>query len=526
MGIVGEVAWTWMAGHPGPIEFAGEDSHQWGPFIGAYTRPIERLQIGDLSLPLAVNCYTGGLSDWPSRLLAAYGASFHTTVIAHTVLAALLITLIYRFLRIHGSAIAAAAAALLLSTDWIFVFFHRTLGGTEVLLQACGLLCLWAVWSRRWAGGRHGLTALALGVGLGLMAKLTFILTLVALALTTFIMRWDKPRLHPPLPDRAWTLVLAATIPLTPLFITWFHHYVAMPIDIPSHDYPKLQFDRVWATLSGEARPARESLSALVSYFGDSSSFLSAAWGADAPKPFSALRLCGWILIIVGSSIAWKDRQGSPRLALTRFCSVLLILQVGIVWLVARDLHHLAVTTPTLMILAGLSLELVAGIITPPKSLVRWGWVLVLACPWLFAGFQSIKETDAALLTIKRPTVSKSGQQGLVELLQENHVQEVVTMDYESAGALDILLPKVNFRHAWLQIAQERTEALPSLILQACGHHMLVITQAPPWTYNLKPQESALVQAAASDDCVPEAVDRLPDGGAVLYAVGPRTDRP
>tara|TARA_B100000530_G_scaffold334846_2_gene285505 strand:- start:397 stop:933 length:537 start_codon:yes stop_codon:yes gene_type:complete len=178
------------------------------------------------------------------------------------------------------------------------------------------------------------------------------------------------------------------------------------------------------------------------------------------------------------------------------------------------------------MILAGLSLELVAGIITPPKSLVRWGWVLVLACPWLFAGFQSIKETDAALLTIKRPTVSKSGQQGLVELLQENHVQEVVTMDYESAGALDILLPKVNFRHAWLQIAQERTEALPSLILQACGHHMLVITQAPPWTYNLKPQESALVQAAASDDCVPEAVDRLPDGGAVLYAVGPRTDRP
>jgi 4-amino-4-deoxy-L-arabinose transferase-like glycosyltransferase len=475
---------------------------------------------------LAINSYTGGLADWPSRFFAASGASLETTMIVHTLLAAVLVILTHRFLRIHGSLIAAAATALLLSTDWIFVFFHRALGGTEVLLQACTLLCLWAVWSRRWAGGRHGLTGLALGIGLGLMAKLTFILTVVALALTTLFMRWDKPRLRPPLPDRPWILALALTLPMIPMFITWIHHHLAMPISIPSHDYPGLQFDRVWATLSGEARPARESLSALVSYFGDSCSFLSAAWQAEAPAAFSLWRVLGWLLVIAGCGIAWRDQHGSPRLALTRFCSVFLLLQIGIIWLVARDLHHLAVTTPTLMILAGLSLEIVAGMITPPKSLARWAWVLLLVCPWMFSGIQSIHTTDGVLTSIERPTVSKSGQQELVRLLQQNNVQRVITMDYETAGALDLLLPHVEFNHAWLRIAQERSSLLPSLVSQACGSHMLVIPNAPSWTYNLKPRESDLVQAAVSDDCVPEVVDHLPDGGAVLYAVGPRTDRP
>jgi hypothetical protein len=526
MGIVGEVAWSWMVGQPGPVEIIGENTHQWGPFIGGYTRPIERLQIGELSLPLAINSYTGGLADWPSRMLAACGATLQTTMIAHTMLAALLIILTHRFLRIHGSKIAASASVILISTDWIFVFFHRVLGGTEVLLQACSLLCLWAVWSRRWAGGRHGLTALALGVGLGLMAKLTFVLTLIALALTALFMRWDKPRLHPPLPDRVWILVLAVVVPLVPLLITWTHHYLAMPINIPSHDYPGLQLDRVWATLSGEARPARESVSALVSYFGDSSSFLSAAWGAEAPKPFSPLRLLGWILVIGGSGIAWKDRHGSPRLALTRFCSMFLVLQVSLIWLVARDLHHLAVTTPTLMILAGLSLEHIAGMVTPPKSMARWVWVSLLVLPWVVSGVQSIQMTDDVLLSIERPTVSKKGQTELVTLLQKNNVRKVVTMDYESAGSLDLLLPNVQFSHAWVRIAQKRTDVLPALISQACGHHMLVITQAPSWIYNLKPRESDLEQAAASDDCVPVVVDRLPDDGAMLYAVGPRKDLP
>ena len=526
MGIVGEVAWSWMVGHPGPVEITGQDAHQWGPFVGGYTRPIEHLEIGSLSLPLAINSYTGGLADWPSRLLAAAGASFETTMILHTSLAAVLLILTHRFLRIHGSLIAASATVLLLSTDWIFVFFHRALGGTEVLLQACSLLCLWAVWSRRWAGGRHGLTGLALGIGLGLMAKLTFILTIVALALTTLLMRWDKPRLRPPLPDRPWILALAVTIPMIPMIITWVHHQLAMPLSIPSHDYPGLQFDRVWATLSGEARPARESISALVSYLGDSCSFLSAAWQAEAPSAFSPWRLLGWLFIVAGWAIAWKDRHGSPRLALTRFCSVFLLLQVSLIWLVARDLHHLAVTTPTLMIVAGLSLELVAGKITPPKSLARWAWVLLLAFPWMVAGVQSLHMTDDVLRSIERPTVTKSGQQQLVTLLQQNKVQKVVTMDYETAGALDLLLPDVEFSHAWLRIAQERKSALPSLVSQACGDHLLVIPKAPSWTYNLKPRESDLVQAAVSDDCVPEVVDRLPDGAAVLYAVGPRTDRP
>ena len=95
-----------------------------------------------------------------------------------------------------------AVAALVLATDWSFLFYKKVLGGTELLLQAAALLCLWALWSRRWGGGRHGLLALGLGVGLGLLAKATFALSLGALVLTALLTRWDRPRLAAPLTEK------------------------------------------------------------------------------------------------------------------------------------------------------------------------------------------------------------------------------------------------------------------------------------------------------------------------------------
>jgi hypothetical protein len=42
-----------------------------GPLVAARTRPVERLVVGDLSLPVAINAYTGGPPDWPARAARA-----------------------------------------------------------------------------------------------------------------------------------------------------------------------------------------------------------------------------------------------------------------------------------------------------------------------------------------------------------------------------------------------------------------------------------------------------------------------
>ena len=524
MGVVGEVAWTWMGGTPNGNLAEALPLHKMGPLTAASTRPMESLQLGELSLPLVVNLYTGGIADWPARLLSPLG--LQATMSFHLLAGALLIGLVHRFVRLHGSSIAANAAALLLATDWIFIFFRRALGGTELLLQAASLLCLWALWSRRWGGGRHGLVALAVGIGLGLAAKLTFILTLLPMGLAALLTRWDKPRLGPPLPDRWGAVALGLVVPLIPMLVAWSHHLIADLQPIASHDHLSTQFERLHAAFNSGPRPPRESLAALTSWIGQPTSFLSAAWGAEAPGWFSPLRFLGWILIGLGTATAWWNRHETPRLALTRFCSVFLVLQVAATWGIARDLHHLAVATPTLMILAGLSLDILAGHWTPPRSPRRGALVLAGCLPWAWVGTTSVMDTDAALLSIDRPTISANGQAAVVEMLRRQDVRRVITLDYESAGAFDLLAPEIQFQHGWTRILDNRPDALSSLLESAAGAHLLVIRESPAWTYNLRPRALDLARAGAQVGVETAVVDRLPDDAAVLYAVGSQTGLP
>ena len=183
VGVVGEVAAPWGLETPPEVVVAWTDAgapvlagdHRAGPLAASQVRPTERLVLGPVSLPLAVNSYTGGPPDWPARAVHALTGSVRAVVALHVTLGALLLVLVHRFLRFHGSDIAAALAALVLATDWSFVFYRKVLGGTEILLQAAALLALWALWSRRWSGGRHGAAAIAVGVGVGLLAKATFV---------------------------------------------------------------------------------------------------------------------------------------------------------------------------------------------------------------------------------------------------------------------------------------------------------------------------------------------------------------
>ncbi|RME26051.1 MAG: hypothetical protein D6798_07485, partial [Deltaproteobacteria bacterium] len=367
MGIVGEVELAWFLGRPPAALVALQPTPTWadgeseptagarvGPLVASQVRPIEGLVLGSVHMPVAVNAYTGGIADWPARIVVRLTGSRRAVIALHVALGGLLIVLVHRFLRFRGTDVAAAIAALFLATDWSFLFYRKVLGGTELLLQAAGLLCLWAIWSRRWGGDRHGLVALGLAVGLGLCAKLTFGLTLVAFSLATLLMRWDRPNMKPPRIEGVAAGLLAVVVCTAPLWITALHHGLAVPTHIPSHDFPQLQLRRVSAALTGGPHPARETLANLWFWLSEPLAFFGPAYGVDGLPGPSPWRIAGLVLVAAGTALGWRDRHHpTPHAALLRFCSVALVLQVGLLWGVARDLHHLAQATPTFAIVAG-----------------------------------------------------------------------------------------------------------------------------------------------------------------------------
>jgi len=539
VGVVGEVALGWSTGRP-PIALVDTDPPRWadgavdgsvghtaGPLVASAVRPLERVRIGSLDLPLAINTYTGGPPDWPARLLYAATGSVAAVTALHVLLGALLILLVHRFVRVHGSDVSAAAAALLLATDWHFVFYKKVLGGTELALQGAVILCLHAAWSRRWGGGRNALLALGLGVGLGLLAKSTFALTLVALGLALALTRWDRPSLRPPRDTQTWKPALAVLVLTAPLWVAAIHRAVApeLPADLRTHDLGGQQWNRVLNALQLGRTPVREELGNIRAWAGSPLAFLSRAYGVEPTSDLlSPLRGLGWLLVGAGALLAWRDRHPTPREALHRLCTVFLLLQVGLLLLVARDLHHLAQAAPTLAVVAGLSLDALAGHWTPPRGPRRAGAVLGLCLPWILAGSLALWQTDALVNRVRVPTFTRGGQAALVSLLRESGAERVVVADYESYGVFETLAPDLRVEHAWPLVARERREATVAVLQHAAGAHLLVPRASAPMTYNLPQGKPALTAAAEAAGVTLEPVGRLSDDAATLYAVRPRTD--
>lgn len=537
VGVVGEVAIGWGLGRP-PAVLVQLDPPLWadgatpptaghalGPLVASQVRPVEGLRLGPLALPLAINVYTGGLADWPARLVYALTASTGAVQVLHLLLGGLLIALVHRFLRFHGSPLSATLAACLLAADAGFQLYRKALGGTELLLQAAGLLCLWSLWSRRWAGGKLALFGLGLGVGLGLVAKATFAITLLALVLTTLIMRWDRPAMRPPLPQRWWSALLPVVVLTLPLAMTWLHHALYVPPDphVHSHDFQGVQLQRVLGFLTGDRAPAREQWANLSYWAGNPFAFLGPAYGAAAPAAWTPWRVVAWVSLLAGAALAWRQRHPSPQEALVRFLSVYLPLQLGLLLLVARDLHHLAQATPTLAILGGLALDRLASVGTPARSLPRARNALLFALPWLGTGIGAAWSADRALASIPSPTFSESGQRAIVELLRGHGVERLVACDYELYGMLELRAPEIQVEHAWAaaSIKSDRDTAITGLLRRAAGAHLLVVRPTAPLIYNLSPSRPTLARLAAAADLELRELAHLPEDAAVLYAVDP-----
>ncbi|MED5370914.1 MAG: hypothetical protein VX899_07880 [Myxococcota bacterium] len=536
VGIVGEVALGWSLPSPPRVlvDFQGTlaDSWAWGPLHAAQVRPIERLVLGPVELPLAINSYTGGLPDWPSRLIVALGGGQLGAVTLHLLLGGLFIVLVHRFLRFHGLPGSGGLAALILASDWGFVFYRKVLGGTELLLLAAGLLLIWASWSRRWAGGRHGAVAIAVALGLGLLAKATFLPTALAWALAMLLTRRDRPELKPP-PAPSWALLAGIVGLLTaPLWVTWLHHGLQVPAQghIQSHDFLGLQLERAFSGLSGlfsgERAPAREVPNTLIWYLGDPLAWLTQAYGGERPSTLAWLRWVGWSVALAGSVLEWlrprRDRCG----ALLRILSLFVPLQILLLWLSNRDLHHLAQATPPLAIWVGLAGTRLAAVRVHPKSWARGVVAGVLSLPLLLPGVDLLRRTDGLVDSGRVPTFSESGQSDLIELLRANEVTRLVASDYDLYGMLEIRAPELQTTHAWGAVshASDREQAWVELLRLAQGQHLLLIRPSAPMRYNLSPTKSRVHKAQEQSGVTLELVDTLEDGEgtwAWLYKVPP-----
>ena len=508
VGPVGEVEATWALPDPpevivsvGPTVFAtGEGGHLLGtPVLGleaAQVRPVESLRLGNRRLPLAVNTYTGGLPDWPSRGLFATVPRVEVVGLLHALYGVLLIVLVW---RVAGSGGAAGAAALWLASDWNFVFYRRVLGGTEVWLIGASLLLLRGIWDRRWGGGGIAPWAIALAVGAGLHAKITFVAVLFAAAAATALTRWDRGNSGVPNRiSREQALGAAALLGLltAPLLWTWVHHGLLAPSEphLRSHDFLGLQWERLWSGLGrwleGASGPARERPSNIVDFLLRPVHFLGAAWGADSTGQFSVGRLVGWILTLLGTVLVWREHTDRrPSAALHRWLSLAIPLAVIALVLLNRDIHHLAMLTGWMALWAGLSVARIAALITPPRSLRGSILSVALLLPWVVSGVLAVRRTDAVVETTAAPMFSERGQREVAEVLRANHVRRVLTTDYDVYGALDMRLTDVEIVHGWGALSRpgDRVAVLEELLLEVQGGHYLALRPAAPTIYSLQP---------------------------------------
>jgi len=517
LGRVGEVAIGWTPGPPpqvavnlDPVRWAdgavpATAGHRLGPWIASQARPIERLELPGLGAwPWMINAHTGGLPDWPARAAAAaLGDAGARLAHLGQGLAVLLATL-----ALGGRAAGARGAlavGLCLASAWPFIFYRVALGGTENALLMAVVAGLWAVEGAR--AGRPWAPAVgALALALGMHAKWSF----AASALALGALAAAGPR-----PARALGAGLGgALIGLLPAALSALHHRGAVPAvpHVFSHDFPAAQLAR----LGAGAAPAREQLlQNLRAWALEPLSFLERAYGATVDPgllppalPVGAAAL-GWAVLAAGSVISVRDGpDGGPQ----RRAAALLFVQVPLLLLLGRDLHHLGQAAPALALAAGLGAERLSRRLPAPA-------LLLLLAPTVLSGAWALQRTDAALRTVPTLTFTRGGQAALAELVRAAGVRRLTVCDYEAMGALEPLLAGVEIEHAWGAASRRPFEPdvdarFPEdLLAHAAGGHLLLLRASAPMVYNLGPEPRAL-QRVPGFDVVEVAALRTPDGRA------------
>ena len=477
-GIVGEVALGWRSF---PTVLTDTDPistsqlSNWGPFERFQTRPI--LRFGDW--PWAINLYTSGLMDWPSRILTKAGATELHIRLWHAACGVLPLTILSLGLRNLIPARAALMMGVLFVTNWHFLVYKSLLGGTEIALQTawCAVLVGLVQLSQNHSAGRW----LGIGIGLGLLAKWTFGICLIAAA--PLLWKW-RHRVE-------WKSVLTWTAAFSwPQLITAIAFFKT-DIIIRSHDFGEMQLTRVLDALKGSG-PPRESFSNVWHWLIDPLHFFELHYGAVQQSTWWLLHPIALVIAVI--TLRWA----SP---LCRWCWGLLLAQVLLIGVVAKDMHHLAMAIPLLLLCF--------------TQLPRRIAVLTSAL-WVAGNLSSLLSTNNSWSSITVPTFNRSNQELLRSTLRQHHVQRLVTMDYEVMGMLE---DESSAAHTWGAISHQRRATLPRIIEHAAGGHMLVLQSSSSMIYNLKPTDAVLEQHAKTLGLKLSLLEQWSEDRLRLYSV-------
>lgn len=459
IGWVGEVTSMWTrapnTSHPEALSCVGDVCLH-------ATRPLVRWN----DVPIWHNVYTGSFPDWIQYLWFQTTGSTNGIRILQILFSAAFIVQLCVWSRIILSERAQWFFWLWLMNDWSFLFYKKALGTTEIGLQWALMLSVLMLIRPKVFNTKY----LAGVITFGMWCKITFALTLVPLL---GLLYWIPPE------DRKYygkQIAIGTAIGLLPhlLLLYW-----TSQVDIPvrSHDFWTLQWERILSALSGSNTSVREQNLNIWTWLFDPLQFFTKAYGVEA------IPWHGWGKVAVYLSAlfaGWKLRSATEwqRITWTLFSTVILL-----TW-IAKDLHHLAMATPLL----GLWL-----IYTFDQVSWKAPSLLVIGGLWFGTQIWTITDAPKTINTIETPTFSEVRQQELEDLITQNHeIKHLITMDYEVYGVLEARMPWLPVTHMWPQISTERWNALPSIIREHKGSHLLVIKSSMPMIYNLQPSEQRL----------------------------------
>lgn len=434
------------------------------------TRPMLRMQWGQNWLPLAINQYTGGLSDWPARMLTVIGVEAQHTRWLYSIWAAGLCCFIMVWLNKNLPSQIAFWAGCSIALDWNLQVYRVALGGTEQLL-----LSAWAVSILLVLHSQHH-RLLGLAVALGIHAKITFLFSVVPLFLST--------KLFSPANKTQWKwLLLPCALALFPMMVILFNQ------DIPSHDTFSLQLSRIKAAFEGTNSSPRETWYNAWVWVLEPSLF----WAKHYKLPTSTILPFRIIAIAVGGGLtAWSWRLKSTHQSRLHILSLLLVLQFTILAWLAKDIHHFGVISITLSLwMAWLAAHTWSQDRRPMKFLST-----LMISFWVLASLGSLWQTPSQWASLKYHGLSKNTQKQLCSDLSDNGVQTVITMDYDIYGVFETECPSIKALHMWGVLAQRRGDALGDIVSMAKGKHILILNDSPPLVYNLRPKVKDLRAAA------------------------------
>ena len=494
-----------------PIGLVGEVTPMWAnpPRVLASTTPIQDsilAEFGALQLratrpilsfsgiPISLNTYTSAIPDWPHFLVYRLSQSPFAIQLSQLFFTLGFLFLLQRKLRPLLSQPWTLLFLFLLISDWNFLFYKKALGNTEILLQFSWILCICAF--HQWQKKDDGSSLLGWGIGLGFLAKITFVLNLLPITLGLLLIRpkqisWKK-------------IFLPITLCALPFLLT-IALFWGQEFPIRSHDFFTLQWERVQQALSGKNSSIREQHNNLWLWLLDPLPFIQQAYKVPNISPHWLLKGSGLLMTL---GLFWRKRNNR----MLRFLGTITLTQILVLSFIAKDLHHLAMATPLFWLL----------LVFLWKENVDLGWKLsIYILPFLGGNAQILLDSPTHLSAVQTPSFSAESQQNIVNLLRQHQVQQLLTMDYEIYGVLEALSPEIAVTHGWGAISHERGKALPKLLQEAEGGHLVVLRSSSGMIYNLRPSTQKLAQLAQPLGLKIELVDTWTDR-LWLYSVKAR----